>query len=294
MRYAGRLFGDTEGAVYFGGILVSWTAFVLAMVVLYRLASLDLDSESSERAALLTAIFPFSFFFGAVYAEALFLLLTLASFYAFRTRRWILGGIAGGLATATRVTGILMLPALVWIAWRNVGPKPRDRALAIVGLLLVTGGVGAYSLYVYWLSGNPFEWAANHARWGYEPGGAPWKAPVTLVQQLFTDPYLYLTTDRMAPYDALYGASGIFFALATPFVWVRFGAAYGLFMLLNLYVPLSSGVFESMGRYCSVLFPCFIWLASIRSQWFFTAIVVLFGMFYTLALALFTTLHPIF
>ena len=31
--------------------------------------------------------------------------------------------------------------------------------------------------------------------------------------------------------------------------------AYGFFMLLNLWLPLSSGAFEGMGRYCSVLFP---------------------------------------
>jgi len=43
-----------------------------------------------------------------------------------------------------------------------------------------------------------------------------------------------------------------------------------------------------------VLFPCFIWLASLRSQTLFTALVVGFSMFYTLGLALFVTIHPLF
>ena len=77
---------------------------------------------------LLTAIFPFSFFFGAVYTESTFLLFTLLSFYGFRTRRWALGGVAGAVATATRVTGIMMWPALAWIAWRTAKPTGRDRA----------------------------------------------------------------------------------------------------------------------------------------------------------------------
>jgi hypothetical protein len=77
-------------------------------------------------------------------------------------------------------------------------------------------------------------------------------------------------------------------------VWYRFGAAYGLFMLLNLWLPLSSGVFEGVGRYCSVLFPCFIWLASLRSRAFGTPLIVVFALFYTLGLALFVTIHPLF
>jgi hypothetical protein len=294
MRYAGRLLGNTSADVYLGGILVSWVSFTLAMVALFCLARLDLPRERADRAVLLTAVFPFSFFFGMVYTEALFLLLAVLSFYAFRTRRWILGGIAGGLATATRATGILILPSLAWIAWRSAGAAGRDRALAVAGLLLVASGIGVYSLYIYRLTGNPLEWAASITRWGYHPGGSPWMAPMQLVYRLSTHPYWYLTTDGMALYDTLYGVIGMVFVLTIPFVWRRLGAAYGLFMLLNLYVPLSSGVFEGMGRYCSVLFPCYIWLATCRSPFVNAGIVVVFAMFYTLGLALFVTLHPLF
>ncbi len=75
------------------------------------------------------------------------------------------------------------------------------------------------------------------------------------MQRLLTHPYAFLASEPMALYDTLYGVTALLFAAAIPFVWRRFGAAYGLFMLLNLYVPLSSGAFEGLGRYCSVLFP---------------------------------------
>lgn len=294
MGYVGRLFGRTPADVYLGGIIVSWVAFALAMVAVFALARLDLPRRHAARATLLMAVFPFAFFFGMVYTEALFLLFTVVSFYGFRTRRWMLGGVFGALATATRVNGILMLPALAWIAWRSAEPAARDRALAFVALLLVCGGVGAYSVYIYQLTGNPFEWTASIQRWGYHPGGSPWLAPVRLVQLLVTHPYQYLAGDRMAPYDTLYGITGILFVAAVPFIWRRFGAGYGLFMLLNLYLPLSSGVFEGVGRYCAVLFPCFIWLATFRSRIVSTGLVVVFALFYTLGLALFTTIHPLF
>ena len=293
MRAAARPFGRSAAAYYLGGIAVSWTAFALAMVALFHLARLDLDDDGATRAALLTAVFPFSFFFGVVYTEAAFLLFTVLTFYAFRTRRWALGAVCGAIVTATRVNGILMAPALAWIAWRQA-QSPRERTLALIAVGCTGIGIAAYSVYVYAISGNPFEWAASISRWGYHPGGAPWLAPVTLVQRLATHPYRYLTTDPMAPYDTLYGVCGLIFLFATPFVWWRFGAAYGLFMLANLWLPLSSGVFEGMGRYCSVLFPFFIWLGASRSRGLTTALVVVFGSVYGVALALFTTLRPLF
>ena len=296
MRYVGRLFGRSPGDLYLGGIVVSWLSFALAMVVLYRLAALDVPRRRAERAVVLIAIFPFSFFFGAVYTESTFLLFTLLSFYGFRTQRWALGGIAGAVATATRVTGIMMWPALAWIAWRSAKPTGRDRAMAAGALVVATLGFVGYCAYIYDLTGQPLLWATALTRWGsgYHPGGAPWSAPVALVQRLLTHPYAFLASEPMALYDTLYGVTALLFAAAIPFVWRKFGAAYGVFMLLNLYVPLSSGAFEGLGRYCSVLFPAFIWLASIRSRFVYTSLVVVFALFYTLGLALFATVRPLF
>lgn len=294
MRHVGRLFGPGASNVYLGGIVVSWTSFVLAMVVLYYLARLDLPARRAEHAVLLTAIFPFAFFFGVVYTESVFLLCVVSSFYAFRTRRWLLGGLAGAVATATRVNGILMLPALVWIVWRAAPDDRRERLTAVAGLMLVASGVGAYSLYVYSLSGNPFEWAASIQRWGYYPGGSPLTAPFRLMRALLLHPYAFLAGERLALYDTLNGLTALAFAGSVPFLWRRFGAAYGMFMSANLWLPLSTGQYEGLGRYCSVLFPCFIWLASRRSRALATPVVVLFATLYTLCLALFTTIHPLF
>ena len=144
MRYVGRAFGRSPGDLFLGGIIVSWTAFVVSMVALYYLASLDLPRRRAECAALFIAIFPFAFFFGVVYSESTYLMFTVLAFYGFRTRRWIAGGLCGAFATASRVNGILMLPALAWIAWRTAERTPRDRALAAVGLVLVAVGVGSY------------------------------------------------------------------------------------------------------------------------------------------------------
>ena len=296
MRYVGRLFGRAPGDLYLGGIVVSWVCFTLAMVVLYRLASLDVPRRQAERAVVLTAVFPFSFFFGAVYTESTFLLFTLLAFYGFRTGRWALGGLAGAIAGATRVTGILMWPALASVAWEAARPASRDRARAAAGLIVATLGFLGYCAYIYDLTGQPLLWATALTRWGsgYHPGGAPWDAPVELVRRLMTHPYAYLASEPMAVYDTLYGVTALMFVAAIPFVWRKLGAAYGVFMLLNLYVPLSSGAFEGLGRYCSVLFPAFVFLASLRPRFVYTGLAVFFALFYTLGLAMFTTARPLF
>jgi hypothetical protein len=299
MRYVGRLFGRSPADYYLGGIVVAWTNFVIGMITLYYLARLDLTARRSARAVLLTAIFPFAFFFGVVYTESTYLMFALLAFYLFRTKRWIAGGLAGAFATASRVNGIFIWPALAWIAWRNAEPAARDRARALAGLALVPCGIGAYSLFVYQLTAipggsyNPFEWAAAIQRWGYYPGGTPWTAPFRLIELLVTQPYAYLAGERMAPYDALNGVTGVLFIAAVPFVWHRLGTAYGLFMLANLWLPLSSGVFEGVGRYCAVMFPCFIWLATLRTPTAM-ALGIVFALFYTLCLALFVNVYPIF
>jgi hypothetical protein len=294
MRLVGRVFGRQHAIFYLSGIGIAWVCFILAMVALYYLARLDLPRRRAERAVLLAMVFPFAFFFGVAYSESTFLLFAVLAFYAFRTRRWLLGGVCGAVATATRVPGILLLPPLVWVAWKSAEPTGRDRLWSAVGLAIAASGFGAYCFYIYQLTGNPFEWAATLQRWGYYPGGAPWTAPLRLIGHLVTHPYAYLASDPMAPYDTLYGVTGILFGLMIPFVWWKFGAGYGLFMLLNLWLPFSSGTFEGVGRYCAVLFPAFLLLATVRSRWMSTALVVVFALFYTLGLALFTTIHPIF
>jgi Gpi18-like mannosyltransferase len=188
------------------------------MIVLYHLARLDLSRRAAERAVALMAIFPFAFFFGVAYRESTFLLFTLLAFYRLRTGGWLRGGLAAGLAGATRVTGILMWPALAWTAWRRTEGTPRDRCWAVGVLALAASGFAAYCGYIYAVSGHPFLWFAALERWGYYPGGPPLRAPARLLFLLMTHPYAYLVSDRMALSDALNGVTAIGFALALPWV----------------------------------------------------------------------------
>jgi hypothetical protein len=93
-------------------LLVSNLSFLGALIVLYRLTKRELSVPVARTTVLVLALFPTSFFFFAPLSESLFLLLAVASFAAARSRRWVVAGVLGALAAATRIVGIVMVAAL--------------------------------------------------------------------------------------------------------------------------------------------------------------------------------------
>jgi len=294
MRYVGLALGGGRQNLYLAGVIISWAAYVLAMVMLYRLGRTYLPRAAAERAVIFASVFPFAFFYGVVYSEALFLLCTVTAFFGFRTKRWWLGALAGALACATRVNGIMALPALGLLAWQSAGTDPSQRKKALTAVALVPVGLVLYSVYVDTLSGSYLEWSYSIRRWNYSIAGSPFTGFVFMIGELVMHPYQYITTHPMAPYDILNGFTGLAFILALPFVGRRIGAAYVIHMALNLWLPLSSGVFEGVGRYCAVLFPFYWVVATARPFILRKGLLVVSAALYMLCLALFINLHPIF
>lgn len=295
MGAVGRLLGGAQADLYFAGIVVSWVASIAAIALVYATARLDLPADRAWHAALLTFVFPFAFFFGVVYAEALFLLGLAAAVFGLRTRRWWLGAAAGALLTATRVNGVMAVPALVWLAWVAAPPTRDGRLRALAAGLATSLGLAAYCVYNWRVAGDPFEWYHAITRWGYHPGVTVAGNPlVSLVTNLATRPYDYLVTEHAAPYDLLNGMVPVAMVLSLPWLWWRLGTGYALIIAANLALPLSSGQFEGLGRYCAVLFPFQIWLAAVTPAPARALLYTGYGLVYGLALTLFTTLHAIF
>lgn len=294
MRFLAIAMGGGRTKVYIAGIIISWVAFIIACVLLYRLARHFLEDEDAERTVIYAAAFPFAFFYGVVYSEALFFMLAVSAFLAFRNRRWVVGGLAGAALSATRVTGILALPALAWVAWQIAGQDRRERWRAAIGVALVPMGIGIYSAYVFTLSGSFLEWMHSITRWEYYPGGAPWTAMLAMIGALLANPYTYLTEVPDAPYHLL-NVSAVLFALAMlPAVKRRMGWPYVLFIVMNLWLPLSSGSLEGLGRYTTVLFPLFIAIPTISSMLGRNFLLIVFASLFMVCRALFATLHPMY
>ena len=73
----------------------------------------------------------------------------------------------------------------------------------------------------------------------------------------------------------------------------RLGVAYGLFILVNILPPLASGGLLSAGRFSAVMFPAFVWLASVLSPTQRNGCIVGFAAVQAFNAALFYTWRPL-
>src|SRR5207253_4831701 len=94
-------------------LLISNIAGVVAAILLYELARQDLREHAAFRAAAFFVVFPTAYFLLVGYTEALFCTLAFGAVLATRRQRWLFAGLLGGLAAATRLTGLALLPFLV-------------------------------------------------------------------------------------------------------------------------------------------------------------------------------------
>jgi len=293
MGTAGRILGGDKEDFYIAGVAISWVAFAIALALLYRLARLDIPHAGASLAVLYAAIFPSAYFFGVVYSEALFFLTLVGAALALRTQRWAVAALATAAMTATRVNGVMFLPALAWIGW-SAAQSMHARRRAIAATAAGLTGIGAYCVFNYTISGNAFEWYDSITRWGYHPGGNPVGGLYAIAHALVTRPYSFIANEPMAPYDALNAITAVATLAAAPFVWRRFGSGYAAVIILGLLLPLSSGQYEGLGRYCSVLFPLPILLGSLQGETRHHALITGFVLFYALGLILFGNVHPLF
>lgn len=97
----------------YSGLLISFLTAVAAGYLLQVLLRREgFDEEHVYRAFMFYALLPMAIYTVAPFTEGLFLCLTLWSFLAARQQHWFRAGLAGALASATRSTGVLLLPAL--------------------------------------------------------------------------------------------------------------------------------------------------------------------------------------
>ena len=236
------------GHYLLAGVLVSLAAGAAAFVLLYRLTCLRLGEEAARHTVLFLAVAPTSLFFGAVYSESLFLLLAVATFLLAERGRFWQAGAAAGLALLTRSAGVALLPALVVLAWRAP-----DRRRALAGIAVAPLLFAIYpALLAIWI-GHPLAFLdAQKVVWErrLSPAG-PLGGVVAAVQ------------------DRELLDLGVAFALIALGIvaWRRIGAAYGLYTLTSVALPLTfvsdKVPLWSMQRFAVVVFPAFMALATL-------------------------------
>ena len=230
------------------GVVVSLAAGAAAFVLLYRLTAVKLGEDAARRTALFLAVAPTSLFFGAVYSESLFLLLAVAAFLLAERNRFAGAGAAAGLALLTRSAGIALVPALVVLAWRA-----RDRPRAIAGVALAPLLFLLYPLALALWIDRPLAFLdAQKVVWErrLSPAG-PLGGVVAAAEHL----------------EVLDLAVALALVVLAVVAWQRIGAAYGVYALVSVALPLSfvsdKTPLWSMQRFAVVVFPAFMALATV-------------------------------
>jgi hypothetical protein len=271
-----RVAGTVIGSAAVAAALISLVAFALALLFLYRLTELELGACAARATLVLLGLAPLSFFFTAAYTESLFLALAVGTAYAARRQRWALAGLLGGLAAATRVSGVLLV-LLVLLPARDAERRP-GLELRRAWMLLVPAGLAAYLVFLA-SSGRgllaPFlgQASAAHGHQFVGPLVAVWRAfgaagrataGILGGSQPVLEPH-----SLAAPFAP--GAESIYLLVvlltavgALAVCFRRLPQAYGLFALMALLVAISSPVagqpLKSLDRYALTIFP--LWMAA--------------------------------
>lgn len=257
-----------------GGVLVVVNVAALASgVMLARLARHErADDGLASRAALYLALLPPAFVFVMGYAEALFVLFAICTFYALRTERFGWAIVAGILCGLSRPLGILLvLPAVVECmrGWHRVA-SPRERVARVAAAIAPALGMGAYLAFSGIVYGDPTR-------------------PLT-VQQAFDrrGSFEFPITRLIEAGRQLAGGTDIGSGLHLPWaigfllllvvLFRRWPVSYGLFAGAILVSALSAQNLDSLERYGLSAFPLVLAFADVvRQRWAATVVLPLCG-----------------
>lgn len=148
------------------GTLVNNLAFFATLIVLYGWIKQNYNERAAKWVTAVLAWCPLSLFGTVIYSEGLFLLLSTLALRSFESRRYGFSALWGSLATATRITGLALIPAFILTAWCKKYPLK-----AYFAALLCSGGVIAYGIYCSLTFGNPLAFlTVQHTIWQRSKG----------------------------------------------------------------------------------------------------------------------------
>jgi hypothetical protein len=240
-------------------------ALIIANVCFFMaVALLALLAASQSRGHALTAVLifclsPFAFFFNAAYSESLFLAMVLASLVLAQRQHWLSAAAIAGFATATRLAGLALVPALVFGAYRA---GVRGWRLVTTGLLAASGFF-VWTLYTTVRHDDPRAYFVAQENWG------GWDEHVRFYAELFLH----------SPDQALGGDPGhliiiinVLLAFASllllPLVWRQTAPQIALFTVL-IVVGHVAVTWVSLGRYLLPAIGIYLVLGNLldRSSW---------------------------
>ncbi|MEH2243643.1 hypothetical protein [Nostoc sp.] len=165
------------------GILVNNGAFLAALIILYFWVQ-ELYGTSTARWATATLAWcPYSLYGTVIYTEGLFLLCTTSALRAFDKKQYIWAAFWGALSTATRLPGVALIPAFMFVSW-----KERRGIKAYIASLTVGLGISLYSLYCQIKFGDALAFIHAQKAWRGDATGFAWEGWWKMLMQITVGP----------------------------------------------------------------------------------------------------------
>lgn len=252
------------------GLILNILLTALMALSFYQLARLDQSIKTARWSLAALLLFPTAFFFGALYTEAFFLLLVFGSFLMARQKQWLWAGLLAGLASGTRIIGVMLWPALLVELWLQAQPVPiklffKKHLKAILSLSLALVGLGLYMFYLWLTFGDPLYFFHVQSEFG-----AGRQQSLVLFPQAVWRYLKILWSAR--PFDWKYFSYAQDLVLSLGALgslviwWKKIRPSYLLFSLLAFFLPPLTGTLSSMPRYILVCFPLFLLLGELWAK----------------------------
>lgn len=249
-----------DATFLYTGLLLSNLLFLLAMVVFMKMhKKIDL---------LFLLLLPGAFYFGAIYTESLFLLLTLLVFYFWKQKKYLWVVIWAVLLSLTRITGVVMVGYFAISLWEEKQKLTLRKLLAAISPLI---GLGLYMFYLWRTTGNPVYFLTAQPAFGANRSALP----IILLPQVFyryvkmlvslpvwSLSFLTVVNELMVTFMVIGG-------LILAFRKMKFSLwcyCLGVFLM-----PTLTGTLSSMPRYilaCFPLLPVYLGTLTRKQKWF--------------------------
>lgn len=278
------------GGASLAGLIIANVASLCAFGLLRMLFERLTNARLARYALLYLAFSPLAFYFAMPYTESLFLLLSVGAFVAMERGRFLLAGVLAALLVLTRPTGIAILPALLYLLWRQRVAWPR----LIVALALPCAALAGFAGYLAWRFGTPFASSQADAVYWHKALDWPWVAFMGSLHMIVNGSSVVVRQHAVVDVVLVGGALCCTVAYHVLAGRWRLGQEYAIYLwgsvLLALSFPIVqpelSDLLASAPRFLLVVFPLYLPLAfrGSRSRAFHLALltVQLLGMCYLL------------
>jgi hypothetical protein len=264
-------------------LLVSNVCCAGAFTYLFLLARIEQNILAARRAVFFFAIFPTAYFLHAAYTESIFLFFTIGCFYHARRQQWAVAALLGMFASATRVAGIAIVPALLIEYFQQRNFRWGELRWDLAWLALVPLGSLLYLWINYHYFGDPFFFLrAQRQVWM-----AFLRSPGERILANWNFFWHGNASDRLVTYGTPFAAF-VVGSVALVETCLSLRLAYIVYFALNWVVIFCNNSSVSSPRYLLAVFPLFLVIGRItRRAWLRDSLAIVSLLFYALFLTQF-------